>query len=425
MTRVSIIEFCDDMKKHSIGLSSNEIAINKITCGRRRVLRLQGQEGSRVRENFEPEFDEDEILDNGEYLVPDCVENGDCIDMKAVADWSKDAGNKVGETITNGLVGMITGLLGGFTGDGNFDILVSILVEELGEKLLIKLGTKVFNSAMTKSLSIACQKGVSFAAMNISRMFVFSQSIATNVATKAAASAAIKGGQVAAETGASSAAAAAGVGVSCPPCAPFLLLVMVFQISSMIFDMWDPFGCNDGTQTVKMFNHELLETIEEALNTMFRDTYLARFSGGTEMPDGSVVGVENRWPIEYDIMGVGDTDLIIPHNDTIVKVGGLPLVDDDGEPIEYSWLALTFILSSRYMGSLTRNSYGQKIQFGPNKEGDRLFTFRDIDLSKLRGKFALQLSNNNTSLAKWIYAWWPLLLFVFFILVFVIIKLIT
>jgi hypothetical protein len=121
---------------------------------------------------------------------------------------------------------------------------------------------------------------------------------------------------------------------------------------------------------------------------------------------------------------MGNTDLIKPHPETIAKVGDLPLVDEDGEKLEYSWLSLQLILASRYMGALTRNSYGQKINFAPNTGNERLLTLSDINLKEIRGRLALRLSNNNTDMAKWIYAWWPFLLLVFFILVFVIIKLI-
>lgn len=422
MTRVSIIDFCSDMKKHSAGLSENEIAINKIKCGRRRVFNLRSR-GKEIQEGFE---DDEIVLDDAD--VPDCISTGDCVDLEEVGQWTLNKLTDGGEVVTGMAAGLIGNVFEGITGQGNNDLLVGFLLEELGELLLMRLASEIYNKTLIKTVSIACREGVSFVAMNVSKMYVFAARVGAQVTGKALSTAATKAATSAttsaATTGAEQLAGKAAGAAACPPCAVALVAIVLFQVGSVIFDAVDPFGCNDGVQTVKQFNAEVLDIIQDALDTEVRDTYLSAYSGGIEMPDGTVIGVENRWPMEYDVLNMGNTDLVEPHPDTIAKVGDLPLVDEDGEKVEYSWLALELILASRYMGALTRNSYGQKINFAPNTGNERLLTLSDINLKEIRGALALRLSNNNTDMAKWIYAWWPLLLFVFFILVFVIIKLI-
>ena len=415
MSNVSIIDFCSDVRKHSVGLSPIAVAINKAKCAKMRVARLKGgnvETDIPKRKASSRAGDDDVIITND---TPPCIKNFSCIDVSNFdyEKWGKNA-EKLGIGIVSGVSAMIGEIGQGlFTWEGSNELLMSLIIEELGEKLVMRIGGAIYKKGVIKAVSAACSKGAaSFTSLSMSIAAKFSTRIATQVALKAAATGAAEG-----------ATTKVAASVACPPCAAALVVLLVFQLASMAFDAWDPFGCNDGAMTVSIMNAEYLRNMSESVNTVFRDAFLSSIMPSIEMPNGDVVAIENKWPVEYDILGLGGTDEIPPHKNTIIKLG-FPTRDECGQDLDYSWMALELLLMAQYTSSLTRNSYGQPVYIAHNSENDRIFTLDDLDVSSLRGMYALMISNKNTSLAKWIYAWWPLLLLLFFILIFVLIKLI-
>jgi hypothetical protein len=441
MSRVSILDYCDDIKKHSVGMSPIIVNMNKAKCAELRVAKLERfkaiDKDIHTIEHFE---DDSIILDS----VPSCVKSGKCINV-ADFDYAQlaEKSGRLGSNLLNGLGGLAGEVVQGavpwfLSSEGSNEFLVMYMIEELGEKMVFGLLKNIYQKGLIKGVTAACVRGyASFTSSNIVVMAKFMTRMAVSVTTKFATSAAVATAGGAAATAGGAAATAGGAAATtggaaakgaalsavCPPCAVLLAVIVAFQIASVIFDMIDPFGCKDGAQTVEIMNAEYLRNLNESINTLFRDAFLSSIMQNVKLPNGDVVAIENKWPVEYNILGLGGTDEIRPHDDTITKLG-LDLQDDCGERIEYTWLTLEILLTSKYISSLTRNSYGQPIYIANNSENDRFIALSDIDISELRGMYALMLSNQNTDLAKWVYAWWPLLLLLFFILIFVLIKLI-
>lgn len=415
VNNVSILDFCDDMKTNSKGMSSHQIAVNKIKCGMMRANKIKY--GTRIVENYE-----DDSIDISED-VPQCIYDFDCVRVsdfditKSGNLWAK-GGNAAGEGVV-GLMGMVLG--GIFTGDKEGQTLILLLaIELLGERMIKRVMGKILTKGILKTVGVAVKKGVmKLASMNIA----IAKTIAKKVIIKAATKLAEKGAIEAGKQGGGAALRLLVGSASCPPCAPFLTALALFQVASMIFDMWDPFGCNKGVGTVQNMGKDHLDLMSQIYNEQFVDAYLSGTMKDTIMPNGNVVSVENKWPIEYDILGIGNTDEVIPHKETILKLG-FPTEDNDGVPLEYSWALIELMLTSQYLGTLTKNSYGQPIYMGYDAPNARLLTLDDLNFEELDGAFALSVSNSNTDMAKWIYAWWPIIILIFFILIFVLIKLV-
>ena len=242
MSNVSIIDFCDDVKKYSVGMSPNTVALNKARCAKRRAKRV------RFYDNI---GDEDEIVDTRNVKtrnvktrnesdaiisvdVPECVQTGQCINIADFdyANWGEDAANRGSKLLTM-LGGAVGDLFGGvFTRNGSNDQFLALMIE-IGPSALKKLMGTVFMKALTKAITTACIKGATtFTAVSISIMSKIVGRVIMRFAIKMFANAAMFGTTLA-------------TAVACPPCGAALAAVMKaagwFMIASMVFDMWDPF----------------------------------------------------------------------------------------------------------------------------------------------------------------------------------------
>jgi hypothetical protein len=410
VNNVSILDFCDDMKMNSKGMSDHQIAVNKIKCGMMRAR--NSKYGTQIVENYEG----DAI--NLSEDVPQCIYDFECVEVSDFdiikrVNW-KEKGNALGA----GMVGML-GMVLSFQKEGN-ELVMIMAIEILGERMFRRLMGKVLTKGILKTVGVAAKKGVmKLAGMNIA----IARTIAKKAIIKAATKLAQKGVVEGVKQGGGAVLKFLGPTAACPPCAPVFAIIAVFQLATAFFDMWDPFGCNKGVGTVQNMGKSHIDLMSRLYNEWFVDSYLSSTMKSTVMPNGNVVSVENKWPIEYDILGVGNTDDIVPHNDTITKLG-FPTEDEDGAPLMYSWALIELMLMSQYLGTMTKNSYGQPIYMGYDAPDARLLTLDDLNFDELDGAFALSVSNSNTDLAKWIYAWWPIIILIIFILIFVIIKLV-
>jgi hypothetical protein len=170
------------------------------------------------------------------------------------------------------------------------ELLLLIAIEEIGENLLRKMIGKLLSKNLMKTVNAAVKKGMTkLASMNMT--------IAKNIAKKVVMKAAMKIAQKGAlKTGAQGAIAVAkflGPSAACPPCAPFFAALALFQLATMIFDMWDPFGCNNGMGTVQNMGKSHVKMISRIYNEQFTDAYLSATMKSAVMPNGRTNGRSN------------------------------------------------------------------------------------------------------------------------------------
>lgn len=168
---------------------------------------------------------------------------------------------------------------------------------------------------------------------------------------------------------------------------PIMNALLVLQLTSMVFDAWDPCKLN------VMLDASQLREFSNSFNDNFRESVLA--SVASSVDSYGHISYSSVWPVEY-----------------YAEQGALtPFKNDVYEPMRQK-------LYLQYLCSLQYNSDGELIYHGKKGEG-RAITNKD--LSAVQAALVRWAGNSNTVAENWILKWWPMLLGIIILIVLVVI----
>ena len=170
-------------------------------------------------------------------------------------------------------------------------------------------------------------------------------------------------------------------------CSTFMAIQFFIQLIGAIFDAWDPFGYGEELDA------RSLEQFSNMFNDGFMRTFLSTASVGKDEFGRPIYFTQ--WPIEY-------------YADNILN-DELSSDDDEGKIFGY---CLT------YWNNLKINSNGEEIKYGDDKNLPS-----NDDFSRYARSFSLIISDNNTAVAKWLYKWLPIVIFLLGLLIVLLILL--
>ena len=190
---------------------------------------------------------------------------------------------------------------------------------------------------------------------------------------------------------------------------PVMLAIDTFMILSMLIDMWDPCALN------KQIDGTSLEMLTDNYNIAFRTAIMSNI-GSTIDSDGNKIFIKD-WPIEFN------------GNSFLSK---LALNTDDGQCEYYS--QLNGLFTSSYLLSLKTNSQGLPINW-KDPEAIQAITQTvphgdEINKMIKRGFWDKYNStpsifvNNNTIAQNWLSKNWPIIVFIFSLIIIIVIFLI-
>lgn len=207
--------------------------------------------------------------------------------------------------------------------------------------------------------------------------------------------------------------------VLCPVCAPVIAIIGWITWLGIIIDILDPWNCSAGAATVQALDANVIAQYEYGFNTAFKEQVLNSSIGTTYLSTGDVIINDSIWPIQFPGNNLFDNDLILPHEDTLRAIG---MYNPDTQN-DKTWEDVKQYYRTMYLTTTTINSMGLAYYIPPESDNDDIIDMKKGSL-KFKGALALKVSNNNPEVANWVYKWWPIIILIFIIILYFIIKLV-